>query len=159
MPVRIPWGRQLPRAKVEALLCRRLPVRSRINPGARSGRPVDGSPPVLWDIDSNSTLADTKIIAEAWGRGRLYQVGSLIGDSWKEWDGRFRDDVRGFVRGEPGSVGHVADRFLGSPEIYGHKQREAGQSVNFVIGHDGFTLNDLVSYNNFPRPSWAVIIR
>jgi isoamylase len=105
------------------------------------------NPPVLWDIDSDPSLADTKIIAEAWDAAGLYQVGSFIGDSWKEWNGRFRDDVRSFVRGEPRSVGRVADRFLGSPEIYGHKEREAEQSVNFVTCHDGFTLNDLVSYD------------
>jgi glycogen operon protein len=105
------------------------------------------SPPVLWDIDSDPALAETKIIAEAWDAAGLYQVGSFIGDSWKEWNGRFRDDVRSFVRGERGSVGRVADRLLGSPEIYGHKQREAEQSVNFVTCHDGFTLNDLVSYD------------
>jgi glycogen operon protein len=105
------------------------------------------NPPVLWDIDSDPSLADTKIIAEAWDAAGLYQVGSFIGDSWKEWNGRFRDDVRSFIQGERGSVGRVADRFLGSPEIYGHKEREAEQSVNFVTCHDGFTLNDLVSYN------------
>jgi glycogen operon protein len=70
-----------------------------------------------------------------------------VGDSWKEWNGRFRDDVRSFFRGDLGSVGRVADRLLGSPEIYGHEGREAEQSVNFVTCHDGFTLNDLVSYD------------
>ena len=74
-------------------------------------------------------------------------MGSFIGDSWKEWNGRFRDDVRSFFRGEEGSVARLADRLLGSPEIYGHEEREAEQSVNFVTCHDGFTLNDLVSYN------------
>jgi isoamylase len=112
-----------------------------------SGGQLMSNPPVLWDIDSEPALAETKIIAEAWDAAGLYQVGSFIGDSWKEWNGRFRDDVRSFVRGERGSVGRVADRFLGSPEIYGHKEREAEQSVNFVTCHDGFTLNDLVSYN------------
>ena len=77
----------------------------------------------------------------------LYQVGSFVGDAWNEWNGKFRDDVRDFFRGEPGSLRRVADRMVGSPEIYGHKQREAEQSVNFVTCHDGFTLNDLVSYN------------
>jgi len=104
-------------------------------------------PPVLWDIESDPALAGTKLIAEAWDAAGLYQVGSFIGDSWKEWNGRFRDDVRSFFLGEDGSVGRLADRFLGSPEIYGHKEREAEQSVNFVTCHDGFTLNDLVSYN------------
>ena len=105
------------------------------------------NPPVLWDIESDPALAGTKIIAEAWDAAGLYQVGSFVGDSWKEWNGRFRDDVRDFFRGAEGSVTRMADRFLGSPEIYGHKDREAEQSVNFVTCHDGFTLNDLVSYN------------
>ena len=104
-------------------------------------------PPVLWDIESDPALAGTKLIAEAWDAAGLYQVGSFIGDSWKEWNGRFRDDVRDFFRGAPGSVGRVADRLVGSPEIYGHEEREAEQSVNFVTCHDGFTLNDLVSYD------------
>jgi isoamylase len=105
------------------------------------------SPPVLWDIDSDPVLADTKLIAEAWDAAGLYQVGSFIGESWREWNGRFRDDVRSFLRGDQGFVGLVADRLLGSPQIYGHKKREAEESVNFVTCHDGFTLNDLVSYN------------
>ncbi len=105
------------------------------------------NPPVLWDIESDPALAGTKLIAEAWDAAGLYQVGRFIGDSWKEWNGRFRDDVRAFFRAEPGSVTRVADRFLGSHEIYGHEQREAEQSVNFVTCHDGFTLNDLVSYD------------
>jgi glycogen operon protein len=105
------------------------------------------TPPVLWDIESDPALAGTKLIAEAWDAAGLYQVGSFIGDSWKEWNGRFRDDVRSFFRGEDGSVTRFADRILGSPEIYGHKEREAEQSINFVTCHDGFTLNDLVSYD------------
>lgn len=106
------------------------------------------NPPVLWDIESDPELAGTKLIAEAWDAAGLYKVGSFIGDSWKEWNGRFRDDVRSFFRGEEHSVRHFADRLLGSPAIYGHKEREAEQSVNFVTCHDGFTLNDLVSYNS-----------
>ena len=105
------------------------------------------NPPVLWDIESDPALAGTKLIAEAWDAAGLYQVGSFIGDSWKEWNGRFRDDVRSFLRGEENAVRRFADRFVGSPEIYGHKEREAEQSVNFATCHDGFTLNDLVSYN------------
>ena len=93
-------------------------------------------------------LAGTKLIAEAWDAAGLYQVGSFVGDSWKEWNGRFRDDVRDFLRGAEGSVQRFADRMIGSPEIYGHKEREPEQSVNFVTCHDGFTLNDLVSYND-----------
>jgi glycogen operon protein len=108
---------------------------------------VMSSPPVLWDIESDPALAGTKMIAEAWDAAGLYQVGSFIGDSWKEWNGRFRDDVRDFFRSAENSVVRMADRSLGSPEIYGHKEREAEQSINFVTCHDGFTLNDLVSYN------------
>ena len=111
-----------------------------------SGQPMS-NPPVLWDIESDPALAGTKLIAEAWDAGGLYQVGSFAGDSWKEWNGRFRDDVRSFIRGDEGSVPRVADRLVGSPEIYGYKEREAEESVNFVTSHDGFTLNDLVSYN------------
>jgi glycogen operon protein len=111
-----------------------------------SGRPIP-NPPILWDIESDPVLASTKLIAEAWDAAGLYQVGSFVGDAWKEWNGRFRDDVRAFLRGEDGTVSKVADRLLGSPEVYGHKQREMEASVNFVACHDGFTLNDLVSYN------------
>ena len=110
-----------------------------------SGHPM-ANPPVLWDIETDPVLAGTKFIAEAWDAAGLYQVGSFIGDSWKEWNGRFRDDIRSFFRSEDGTVTRLADRFLGSPEVYGHKKREAEQSVNFVTCHDGFTLNDLVSY-------------
>jgi isoamylase len=108
---------------------------------------VMSNPPLLWDIESDPALAGTKMIAEAWDAAGLYQVGSFLGDSWKEWNGRFRDDLRDFFRGGQGSVPRIADRLLGSAEIYSHKQREAEQSVNFVTCHDGFTLNDLVSYN------------
>ncbi len=108
---------------------------------------VMSNPPVLWDIESDPVLAGTKMIAEAWDAAGLYQVGGFVGDSWKEWNGRFRDDTRSFFRGEPGSLTSFADRLLGSHEIYRHEQREAEQSVNFVTCHDGFTLNDLVSYN------------
>jgi isoamylase len=112
-----------------------------------SGHPLP-NPPVLWDIESDPALAGAKLFAEAWDAAGLYQVGSFVGDAWKEWNGRFRDDVRDFFRGDPGSVRRVADRMVGSPEVYGHKLREAEQSVNFVTCHDGFTLNDLVSYNH-----------
>jgi glycogen operon protein len=87
------------------------------------------------------------MIAEAWDAAGLYQVGSFVGDSWKEWNDRFRDDVRDFFRGSNDSVERMADRLLGSPGIYGQREREAEQSINFVACHDGFTLNDLVSYN------------
>jgi glycogen operon protein len=104
------------------------------------------NPPVLWDIETDPALAGTKLIAEAWDAAGLYQVGTFVGDAWKEWNGRFRDDCRDFFRCAPGSLTRFADRLVGSPEVYGHKEREPEQSVNFVTCHDGFTLNDLVSY-------------
>jgi glycogen operon protein len=110
-----------------------------------SGHPQP-SAPILWDIESDPVLAGTKLIAEAWDAAGLYQVGTFVGDSWKEWNGRFRDDVRAFFRAERGSAPNFANRIVGSPDIYRHKQREAEQSINFVTCHDGFTLNDLVSY-------------
>jgi isoamylase len=106
------------------------------------------SPPVLWDIESDPALAGTKLIAEAWDAAGLYQVGTFIGDSWKEWNGRFRDDVRSFFRGEEGTIERFADRLMGSPSLYSQEQREPEQSVNFVTCHDGFTLSDLVSYDS-----------
>ncbi|HJV65010.1 MAG TPA: glycogen debranching protein GlgX [Geomonas sp.] len=110
------------------------------------GRPLK-NPPILWDIESDPALAGIKLIAEAWDAGGLYQVGSFIGDSWKEWNGEFRDDVRRFLKGDNGVISRFAARLLASPDIYGHQEREPEQSINFVTCHDGFTLNDLVSYN------------
>jgi len=104
------------------------------------------APPILLDIETDPALAGIKLIAEAWDAAGLYQVGSFVGDSWKEWNGRFRDDVRSFLRGDPGTVSRFASRLLASPDIYGHEEREPEQSINFVTCHDGFTLNDLVSY-------------
>ena len=112
-----------------------------------SGHPMS-NPPVLWDIDTDPVLAGTKLIAEAWDAAGLYQVGNFTGTTWKEWNGRFRDDVRSFVRGDNGAVLALSARLLGSPDLYGHEEREPEQSINFVTCHDGFTLNDLVSYNS-----------
>src|ERR671916_396610 len=78
-----------------------------------SGRPLP-NPPVLWDIESDPALAGTKLIAEAWDAAGLYQVGTFVGDAWKEWNGRFRDDARDFFRGEPDAVRRFADRLVGS---------------------------------------------
>jgi isoamylase len=112
-----------------------------------AGRPIE-NPPAIWDIETDPVLAGTKLIAEAWDAAGLYQVGSFIGDSWKEWNGHFRDDVRRFVKGDRGMVRLLPRRVLGSPDIFGHREREPEQSLNFVTCHDGFTLNDLVSYNS-----------
>jgi glycogen operon protein len=117
-------------------------VLSRGQDGARLA-----DPPTLWDIETDPVLAGTKLIAEAWDAGGLYEVGSFVGDRWVEWNGRFRDDARAFVKGDPGQARNVALRFLGSPDIYGPRDREPQVSLNFVTCHDGFTLNDLVSYN------------
>jgi isoamylase len=87
------------------------------------------NPPVLWDIESDPALAGTKMIAEAWDAAGLYQVGSFIGDSWREWNGKFRDDARSFVRGDERTVKALADGLLGSPDLYSHKRREAEQSI------------------------------
>ena len=105
------------------------------------------NPPTLWDIDSDPVLAGTKLIAEAWDAAGLYQVGTFIGDSWKEWNGKFRDDVRSFFRGDDGVTSRFVTRLMGSPDLFVHQEREPEQSINFATCHDGFTLNDLVSYN------------
>ena len=111
-----------------------------------SGRPMP-NPPVLWDIESDPALAGTKLIAEAWDAAGLYQVGSFVGDAWKEWNGRFRDDIRDFFRGDADPCAATPTGWSGAPNSTATRQREAEQSVNFVTCHDGFTLNDLVSYN------------
>ncbi|WP_053405728.1 glycogen debranching protein GlgX [Persicobacter sp. CCB-QB2] len=111
-----------------------------------NGHPIQ-NPPIIWEIESDPVLAGTKIIAEAWDAGGLYQVGSFTGDRWAEWNGVYRDDIRKFVRGEAKMVSNVASRILGSPDVYTEDGREVCRSIHFVTCHDGFTLNDLVSYN------------
>jgi isoamylase len=106
------------------------------------------SPPLLWDIESDPVLASTKIIAEAWDAAGLYQVGTFIGHRWAEWNGPFRDDVRRFIKGDPDTVTKLAARLTGSRDLYPQPDREPNRSINFVTCHDGFTLNDLVSYND-----------
>ena len=105
-------------------------------------------PPILWDIDTDPVLAGTKIIAEAWDAAGLYQVGSFAGDRWAVWNGRYRDTVRRFVKGDDGTVADLADAISGSPNLFGDPERDPMRSVNFVDAHDGFTLDDLVSYND-----------
>jgi isoamylase len=111
------------------------------------GNPLS-EPPILWEIESDPVLAGTKIIAEAWDAAGLYQVGSFIGHKWAEWNGKYRDDVRRFIKGDEGSVVHFAERIGGSRDLYLNPHREPNRSVNFITAHDGFTLNDLVSFNN-----------
>ncbi len=113
----------------------------------KAGLPSD-DPPILWAIESDPVLARTKLIAEAWDAAGLYQVGSFIGDRFAEWNGPFRDDVRRFVKGDKNTVGTLASRILGSPDIFvDDPQRETNRSINFVTCHDGFTLHDVVAYN------------
>jgi len=110
------------------------------------GQPMK-NPPILWSIESDPVLASTKLIAEAWDAAGLYQVGSFIGDRWAEWNGRYRDDVRRFIKGDRGMVRSFAACLMGSPDLYTDPGRQPHRSINFVTCHDGFTLNDLVSFN------------
>jgi len=111
-----------------------------------NGAPLE-HPPVLWQIELDDALADTKVIAEAWDAAGLYQVGYFPGYRWAEWNGRYRDDIRRFVRGDGGLIGAVAERVAGSADLYEQRGHLPINSVNFLTAHDGFTLNDLVLYN------------
>jgi glycogen operon protein len=109
---------------------------------------VLAEPPLLERITGDPVLAQTKLIAEAWDAAGLYQVGSFPAwGRWAEWNGRFRDDVRRFVKGDAGLAGALASRLAGSPDLYRADGRSAHHSINFVTSHDGFTLADLVAYN------------
>ncbi len=110
------------------------------------GEPL-ASPPLLWSIESDPVLAGTAVVAEAWDAGGLYQVGTFIGDRFAEWNGHFRDDIRSFVKGDPGMALKTSLRIAGSPDLFPRTDRNVRRTVNFVTSHDGFTLNDLVSYN------------
>jgi len=105
-------------------------------------------PPVIESITEDGVRADTKLIAEPWDAAGLYQVGGFpFGRRWSEWNGKYRDDVRRFWKSDPGIVGFLASRISGSADLYQGSGRLPRHSVNFVTCHDGFTLNDLVSYN------------
>lgn len=104
-------------------------------------------PPTLLAIDTDYKLANIKIIAEAWDAAGLYQVGSLPGSRWREWNGDFRDVVRKFIKGDDNLVLKLVQRFKGSPDIYASRNLDPYKSLNFVTCHDGFTLWDLLSYN------------
>ena len=104
------------------------------------------NPPLLETLAFDPILAKCKLIAEAWDAGGLYQVGSFPAyGRWAEWNGKFRDDVRKFLKGEAGLTGGMAQRITGSPDLY--TGRGPSASINFITAHDGFTLADLVSYN------------
>ena len=116
------------------------------------GRGRDGAvlsnPPLLEQIAGDPVLGSTKVIAEAWDAAGLYQVGTFPAwGRWAEWNGKFRDDVRRFVRGEPGMTQPLAARLMGSPDVYRASGRETYHSINFITAHDGFTLADLVAYD------------
>ncbi len=106
------------------------------------------NPPVVEAIGEDPLLADTKIIAEAWDAAGAYQVGSFASLRWAEWNGRYRDDVRRFWRGDHNLIGPLATRLAGSSDLYQHGGRRPYHSINFITSHDGFPLNDLVSYND-----------
>jgi glycogen operon protein len=123
----------------------------RFDEGSILSRGEDGAPQahptVTWNIELSDALAGTKIIAEAWDAAGLYQIGYFPGSRWAEWNGRFRDDLRRFVKGDAGLTAAVASRLSGSSDIYQASGHLPINSVNFVTCHDGFTLNDLVSFN------------
>ena len=106
------------------------------------------SPPLVELIAEDPMLADTKIIAEAWDAAGAFQVGSFANLRWAEWNGHYRDDVRRFWRGDAGMVGPMATRLAGSSDLYQASGRHPYHSINFVTSHDGYTLNDLVSYEH-----------
>jgi len=117
------------------------------------GRNEDGSPmnkpPLLQNLAFDPILARVKLIAEAWDAGGLYQVGSFPSwNRWSEWNGKYRDDVRKFLKGDAGLANVVAERITGSHDLYNPVSRGKNASVNFITCHDGFTLHDLYSYNN-----------
>jgi glycogen operon protein len=107
---------------------------------------IQPNPPVVEVITEDPALADTKMIAEAWDAAGAYQVGSFARLRWAEWNGRYRDDVRRFWRGDAAQTGHLATRIAGSSDLYAEHGRQPCHSINFVTSHDGFTLSDLVSY-------------
>ncbi len=116
------------------------------------GKPLE-HPPVIWAVELDEVLANTKVVAEAWDAAGLYQVGYFPGERWGEWNGKFRDAMRRFVKGDAGMIGEVAQRLTGSADLYQWRKHQPVNSVNFITAHDGFTMHDLVSYNN--KNNWA----
>jgi isoamylase len=123
----------------------------RFDEGSILSRGEDGfpavHPPLVWQIELDEDLMDSKLTAEAWDAAGLYQIGHFPGDRWGEWNGRYRDTIRRFVKGDPGIVAQVADAIGGWSSLYQARGGEPTNSINFINCHDGFTLNDLVSYN------------
>jgi glycogen operon protein len=111
-----------------------------------AGKPLKHAP-VVSALEFAPELADAHLIAEAWDAGGIYQVGSFPGFRWAEWNDRYRDAVRRFLRGEPGHLGELATRIAGSSDLYAWAGKAPQNGINFVTCHDGFTLYDLVSYD------------
>ncbi len=124
----------------------------RFDLGSVLSRGQDGrileEPPIVQRIAEDPVLRGTKIIAEAWDAGGAYQVGSFPGGRWAEWNDRYRDDVRSYWRGDPGKLSTFVTRFAGSSDLYSNDGRKPFHSINLITCHDGFTVNDLVSYNH-----------
>ena len=110
-----------------------------------NGEPM-ANPPVLWAIESDPSLAGTRMIVEAWDAGGLNMVGSFTGERFDVWNGPFRDAVRGFLRGDEDTIETLMARIVGSPDLFSKPKDRPFVSVNFVTCHDGFSLRDLVSY-------------
>jgi glycogen operon protein len=123
----------------------------RFDLGSILGRDSAGNllenPPVIESIAEDPLLRDTKIIAEAWDAGGAYQVGSFPGGRWAEWNDKYRDDIRRFWKGEKGTAMHLATRITGSSDLFLRDGRKPFHSINFITAHDGFTMNDLVTYS------------
>jgi glycogen debranching enzyme glgX len=113
----------------------------------QNGAPM-ANPPILESLAFDPVLGKMKLIAEAWDAGGLYQVGSFPSwNRWAEWNGRYRDDMRSFLKGDDGMAGNAITRITGSRDLYSPESRGHKASVNFLTCHDGFTLYDLYSYN------------
>ncbi|MDR0502473.1 MAG: glycogen debranching protein GlgX [Treponema sp.] len=123
----------------------------RFDLGSILGRDQSGhimeNPPTLEQIAEDPVLSSTKIIAEAWDAGGAYQVGWFPGGRWAEWNDKYRDNIRRYWRGDPKETRQLATRIAGSSDLYLRDGRKPFHSINFIISHDGFTMNDLVSYN------------
>lgn len=129
----------------------------RFDEGSVLSRGEDGSPmehpPVVWAIELDDILGRSKVIAEAWDAAGLYQIGYFPGARWAEWNGKYRDCIRRFVKGDPGIISEVAARITGSADLYQGRHEQPINSVNFITAHDGFTLYDLTAYNE--KHNWA----
>ncbi|MEI7475480.1 MAG: glycogen debranching protein GlgX [bacterium] len=123
----------------------------RFDEGSILSRGLDGLPmeypPVLWGIELRESLDGAKLITEPWDSDQLYQMGHIHGYRWTQWNGKFRDDVRQFIKGDNGKIGAIAYRISGSNDLYQRTDHLPINGINFITAHDGFTLNDLVSYN------------